>query len=100
MERNFQQSSIWYNFFQGLHNRLQNEKSRLATAIQACEAASASISRPSSPLDESPDSNNKRENEAKQKLEDLIDQVSFGSLFVCLFGRLFASFNTENFRQS
>merc|ERR1711923_256321 len=56
----------------GIHNRLQNEKSRLATAIQACEAASASISRPSSPLDDNTDQ--KRENEAKQKLEDLIDQ--------------------------
>ena len=58
-----------------MHNRLQNEKARLATAIQACESASASISRPSSPLDEAPDANNKKENEAKQKLEDLIDQV-------------------------
>ena len=64
--------SIFINS-QGIHNRLQNEKSRLATAIQACEAASASISRPSSPLDDNTDQ--KRENEAKQKLEDLIDQV-------------------------
>ena len=62
-------------FLQGLHNRLQNEKARLATAIQACESASASISRPSSPLDEAPEANHKKENEAKQKLEDLIDQV-------------------------
>ena len=67
---------------------MQNEKARLATAIQACESASASISRPSSPLDETPDANNKKENEAKQKLEDLIDQVSF-LVFHCLHHGLF-----------
>ena len=72
--------------FQGIHNRLQNEKSRLATAIQACEAASASISRPSSPLDDNTDQ--KRENEAKQKLEDLIDQVKVFYLFDCLMSAL------------
>lgn len=36
-----------------LNNNLQNEKVRLALAIQACEAATASISRPSSPLEAS-----------------------------------------------
>ena len=61
--------------FQGIHNRLQNEKSRLATAIQACEAATASISRPTSPLEEIDGVGQKRELEAKLKLEDLIDQV-------------------------
>ncbi|VEN42511.1 unnamed protein product, partial [Callosobruchus maculatus] len=34
-----------------LHSKLQTEKSRLAMAVQACEAATASISRPSSPRD-------------------------------------------------
>ena len=36
----------------GIHNRLQNEKSRLVTAIQACEAATACISRPTTPLED------------------------------------------------
>ena len=58
----------------GIHNRLQNEKSRLATAIQACETATASISRPTSPMDDENDVMHKRENDAKLKLEDLIDQ--------------------------
>ena len=82
--------------FQGIHNRLQNEKSRLATAIQACEAATASISRPTSPLEEIDGVGHKRELEAKLKLEDLIDQVRresccfvfrflfFFFLFLCL----------------
>ena len=78
---------IFLTFLQGLHNRLQNEKARLATAIQACESASASISRPSSPLDEAPEANHKRENEAKQKLEDLIDQVG-----VCYLPSLYIIF--------
>ena len=61
--------------FKGIHNRLQNEKSRLATAIQACETATASISRPTSPMDDENDISHKREGDAKIKLEDLIDQV-------------------------
>ena len=61
---------------QGIHNRLQNEKSRLATAITACETATASISRPSSPMDSEHGSEaTQKENDAKIKLEDLIDQV-------------------------
>ena len=59
----------------GIHKRLQNEKSRLATSIQACETATASISRPTSPIDNENDVMHKRENDAKLKLEDLIDQV-------------------------
>ena len=60
---------------QGIHNRLQNEKSRLATAITACETATASISRPSSPMDSEHGSEaTQKENDAKIKLEDLIDQ--------------------------
>ena len=64
------------DYTQGVHNRLQNEKSRLATAITACETATASISRPSSPMDsEHGNEATQRENDAKIKLEDLIDQV-------------------------
>ena len=47
----------------------------MATAIQACEAATASISRPTSPLEDTDGVGHKRELEAKLKLEDLIDQV-------------------------
>ncbi|XP_075225316.1 muscle-specific protein 300 kDa isoform X2 [Lycorma delicatula] len=56
-----------------LHNKLQGEKSRLAVAVQACEAAAACISRPSSPQEASapiPD----REIAVRIRLEDLIDQ--------------------------
>ena len=77
------------NIVQGIHNRLQNEKSRLVTAIQACEAATACISRPTTPCEEAA---SQRETEARQTLEELIDQVSrfsgFGFedfLCVCLF---------------
>ena len=68
-------NKTFFSSNQGIHNRLQNEKSRLATAIQACEAATASISRPTSPLDNTDDPGHRRELEAKLKLEDLIDQV-------------------------
>jgi nesprin-1 len=61
--------------FQSLHNRLQTEKSRLAIAVQACEAAAACISRPSSPQDVTPTPIPDRELEVRAKMEDLIDQV-------------------------
>lgn len=60
---------------QSLHNRLQTEKSRLAIAVQACEAAAACISRPSSPQDLTPTPIPDRELEVRAKMEDLIDQV-------------------------
>lgn len=63
-----------------MHNKLQGEKSRLALAVQACEAATASISRPGTPgsfIDEGPSAPiPQRELEVRAKLEDLIDQVS------------------------
>lgn len=58
-----------------MHNKLQAEKSRLAIAVQACEAATASISRPSSPRDILPPSIPIRELEVRARLEDFIDQV-------------------------
>lgn len=61
--------------FQTLHNKLQHEKSRLALAVQACEAATASISRPSSPRDALPPPVPIKELECRARLEDLIDQV-------------------------
>ena len=57
-----------------MHSKIQNEKSRLSSAIQACEAATASISRPSSPAD-GPNGQLKKEAEAKLKLDELSDQV-------------------------
>lgn len=60
---------------QTLHNKLQSEKSRLAIAVLACEAATASISRPSSPLECAMQPIPERELIVRAKLEDLIDQV-------------------------
>lgn len=58
-----------------LHSKLQGEKSRLAVAVQACEAATASISRPSSPLETAMQPIPEKELMVRAKLEDLIDQV-------------------------
>ncbi|XP_072386756.1 muscle-specific protein 300 kDa isoform X12 [Diabrotica undecimpunctata] len=58
-----------------LHNKLQSEKSRLAVAVQACEAATASISRPSSPRDTLPPPVPIKELECRARLEDVIDQA-------------------------
>lgn len=62
---------------QSIHNKLQAEKSRLAVAVQACEAATASISRPSSPLETAMHQIPEKELVVRAKLEDLIDQVIF-----------------------
>lgn len=45
-------------------------------AVQACEAATASISRPSSPLDNSSQLIPEKELLVRARIEDLIDQVS------------------------
>ncbi|XP_071454288.1 muscle-specific protein 300 kDa-like [Hetaerina americana] len=58
----------------GLHNKLQAEKARLATAVQACEAAAACISRPSSPQDTVPAPIPDEELVVRARLEDIIDQ--------------------------
>lgn len=70
---------------QVVHNRLQGEKSRLAVAVQACEAAAACISRPSSPQDTAHAPIPDREIAVRVRLEDLIDQVcdDFMSLKFC-----------------
>lgn len=44
-------------------------------AIQACEAAAACISRPSSPLEAVPPSIPDKELAVRARLEDLIDQI-------------------------
>ena len=61
-----------------MHNKLQGEKGRLAVAVQACEAAAACISRPSSPQDTVPPPIPDRELAVRARLEDLIDQVCQG----------------------
>ncbi|KAF3420921.1 hypothetical protein E2986_09204 [Frieseomelitta varia] len=58
-----------------LHNKLQGEKTRLALAVEACEAAVACVSRPGSPLDAPPVQIPAREVEVRNKLEELIDQA-------------------------
>lgn len=60
---------------QALHNKLQGEKSRLAVAVKACESATASISRPSSPLEPHIPQIPEKELLVRSKLEDLIDQI-------------------------
>lgn len=60
---------------QTLHNKLQSEKGRLAVAVQACESATASISRPSSPLEPQIPQIPEKELLVRGKLEDLIDQI-------------------------
>ncbi|XP_063222936.1 muscle-specific protein 300 kDa isoform X4 [Bacillus rossius redtenbacheri] len=58
----------------GLHNKLQSEKARLAVAVQACEAAAACVSRPSSPQDVVAVAAPDRELVVRARLEDLVDQ--------------------------
>lgn len=58
-----------------LHNKLQAEKTRLALAVEACEAAATCVSRPGSPLDAPPIQVPAREIEVRTRLDDLIDQV-------------------------
>ena len=61
--------------FQSIHNRLQSEKNVLQAAVQACEAAAASISRPGTPLSPAGSLTQQKELQVKLKLESLIDQV-------------------------
>lgn len=64
-----------FTIFQILNNNLNLEKSRLSLAIQACEAATASISRPSSPLETAMQAIPEQELMVRAKMEDLLDQV-------------------------
>merc|ERR1712080_307755 len=62
-----------------IHNKLQNEKSRLQAAVTACEAATAAVSRPSSPQDAIAYSIPERELAVRVRPEDWIDQSLFKS---------------------
>ena len=66
-----------FESMRAIHNRLQAEKALLQTAVQACEMASASISRPGTPIKDDSDANAApaREVGIKLKLEELIDRV-------------------------
>lgn len=77
---------------QNLHNKLQSEKSRLAIAVQACEAATASISRPSSPLEPNIPQIPEKELTVRAKLEDLIDQVNIRIIIFHKFGVFYYDF--------
>lgn len=61
--------------FQVTHAKLQIEKTRLALAVQACEAAAACISRPNTPQEPLPYRVPESELNARTKLEDFLDQV-------------------------
>lgn len=55
---------------------MQSEKTRLALAVQACEAAVASISRPSSPVESTNSQIPEQEISIRLRLEEQLDQVN------------------------
>jgi nesprin-1 len=61
---------------QGILSKLQVEKSRLLLAVQACEAAKACISRPSSPMENFHQMIPEKELMVRARLDDAIDDVS------------------------
>lgn len=60
---------------QSFQDKLQQEKQRLILAVQACEAATASISRPSSPVFNQSPSIPEKELIVRAKLDDLVDKL-------------------------
>lgn len=58
-----------------ISSSLQKQKQRLAAAVQACEAATASISRPSSPIEVAMQPIPEKELRVRAQLEDLTDNV-------------------------
>lgn len=69
-----------------LNNKLQSEKNRLMTAVQACEAATACVSRPSSPLEAAPPSTPEKELLIRARLDDMMDYLQ--SRFININQRL------------
>lgn len=59
----------------GLQDKLQQEKQRLLLAVQACEAATASISRPSSPVFSQSPAIPEKELLVRAKIDDLVDKL-------------------------
>lgn len=74
---NLSQARTQLQLMQGLQDKLQQEKHRLMLAVQACEAATASISRPSSPVFNQSPAIPEKELLVRAKLDDLIDKVFF-----------------------
>ena len=62
-------------FMTSMQNKLQHEKQRLVLACQACEAATASISRPSSPVFNQSPQIPEKELIVRAKLDDLVDKL-------------------------
>lgn len=58
-----------------MHNQLQGEKTRLALAVQNCEAAIACVSRPGSPTGNLQVPVHEKEVAVRLRLEDNIDHV-------------------------
>lgn len=58
-----------------MQDKLQQEKQRLTLACQACEAATASISRPSSPVFNQSPQIPEKELVVRAKLDDLVDKL-------------------------
>jgi len=63
-------------------NKLQGEKTRLALAVQACEAAVASISRPSSPVESTNSMIPEQEISIRLRLEENLDQVTCNTYII------------------
>jgi len=63
-------------------DKLQGEKTRLALAVQACEAAVASISRPSSPVESTNSMIPEQEIAIRLRLEENLDQVTCNTYII------------------
>jgi nesprin-1 len=72
---NLAEAKTQLQLMQGFQDKLQQEKHRLMLAVQACEAATASISRPSSPVFNQSPAIPEKELLVRAKLDDLIDKV-------------------------
>jgi len=68
-------AKVQLQLMQSLQDKLQQEKQRLMLAVQACEAATASISRPSSPVFNQSPAIPEKELLVRAKLDDLVDKL-------------------------
>lgn len=69
------EAKIQLQLMTSLQDKLQQEKQRLTLACQACEAATASISRPSSPVFNQSPQIPEKELLVRAKLDDLVDKL-------------------------
>lgn len=68
-------SKAQLKLMQNLQDKLQQERQRLMIAVQACDAATASISRPSSPIFNQNSTIPEKELLVRAKLDDLTDKL-------------------------